>query len=207
MQKSSIVPCGAIVNQGLTMVQMSDQLTSSPAKVLIVPGLYGSGPEHWQSQWEKQNPEFVRVNQPDWNTPDCQDWIATLDAAIRKENDHVILVGHSLGSVAIVHWAKHYGRRITGALLVAPSDTDAVTFPEGTTGFSPAPTIPLPFPTIMIASTNDRYISFERVTELSKAWGSKLVSLGACGHISVADGFGPWPEGIQYIRELQAPTP
>lgn len=183
---------------------MSIQSTSSPAKVLIVPGLYGSGPEHWQSQWEKQNPEFVRVNQLDWNTPICHDWITTLDAAIKQESDHVILVGHSLGSVTIAHWANHYGRRIAGALLVAPSDTEAASFPEGTTGFSPIPTSPLPFPTIVIASTEDHYISFERVTKLAEAWGSKLVSLGPRGHISVADGFGPWPEGIQYITELQA---
>ena len=185
-------------------MQMSVQRTSSPAKVLIVPGLYGSGPEHWQSQWEKQNPEFVRVNQLDWDTPHCQDWIATLDAAIRNENDHVILVGHSLGSVTIAQWANRYGRRVVGALMVAPSDTEAATFPEGTTGFSPIPTGHLPFPSTVIASTEDPYISFERVTELSKVWGSKLVSLGARGHISVADGFGPWPEGLQYIAELQA---
>ncbi len=183
---------------------MSSQIISSPAKVLIVPGLYGSGPEHWQSQWEKQHPEFARVKQLDWNTPICHDWITSLDAAIQKENDHVILVGHSLGSVTIVHWASHYARRIVGALIVAPSDTEAVTFPEGTSGFSPIPTCPLPFPSTVIASTEDPYISLERVTRLSEAWGSNLIALGACGHISTADGFGPWPEGIQYISELQA---
>ena len=187
-------------------MQMPVQSTTSPAKVLIVPGLYGSGPEHWQSQWEKQHPEFVRVNQHDWNTPICHDWITVLDAAIRKENDHVILVGHSLGSVTTAHWANHYGRKIVGALIVAPSDTEAATFPEGTTGFSPIPTRRLPFPSTVIASTDDPYISLERVTELSEVWGSKLITLGACGHISVSNGFGPWPEGIQYITELQATT-
>ena len=185
-------------------LDMSAQITSSPAKVLIVPGLYGSGPEHWQSQWEKQHPEFVRVNQLDWNTPICHDWITSLDAAIRKENDHVILVGHSLGSVTIAHWASHYGRRIVGALMVAPSDAEAATFPEGTIGFSSIPTCRLPFPSTVIASTDDPYISLERVTSLSEAWGSNLIVLGAYGHISISDGFGPWPDGIQYITELQA---
>jgi len=175
----------------------------SLAKVLIVPGLYGSGPEHWQSQWEMQHPEFSRVEQLDWDTPHCQDWIATLDAAIRNESDNVILVGHSLGSIAIAHWGHHYGRRIAGALLVAPSDTEAETFPKGTTGFRPVPTGRLPFPSTVVASTEDPYISFERVTELAKAWGSNLVRLGAHGHISTADGFGPWPEGINYITDLQ----
>jgi predicted alpha/beta hydrolase family esterase len=186
---------------------MSAQITPLAAKVLIVPGLYGSGTEHWQSQWEVQYPEFVRVNQRDWNAPVCHDWVATLDAASRKENDNVILVGHSLGSVTIAHWASRYRRRIVGALLVAPSDTEAATFPKGTTGFRPIPTARLPFPSTVVASTEDPYISFDRVAELAGAWGSKLIVLGACGHISTPDGFGPWPAGIQYITELQTYLP
>ena len=182
---------------------MTTQIAFSPAKILIVPGLYGSGLEHWQSQWEKQHPEFSRVEQANWNTPVCDDWVGSLDAAVRNENDNVILVGHSLGSVLIVHWASRYGRRIVGALLVAPSDTEASSFPKSTTGFSTIPTCRLPFPSTVVASTDDPYISTERVTTLAEAWGSKAVSLGPHGHITVSDGFGPWPEGIQYIAELQ----
>jgi predicted alpha/beta hydrolase family esterase len=44
---------------------MLTQMTLSPAKVLVVPGLHGSAPEHWQSLWEKQHPEFRRVEQVD----------------------------------------------------------------------------------------------------------------------------------------------
>jgi predicted alpha/beta hydrolase family esterase len=173
-------------------------------RILTVPGLYGSGPEHWQSQWERQYPGVNRVEQVEWNTPDYRDWMTTLDAAVRNENDNVILVGHSLGSVTIVHWAMHYGRRIAGALLVAPSDTEASSFPEGTTGFRPIPTLRLPFSSIVVASTDDPFLSFERATELAEVWGSKLVSIGAKGHINVASGFGPWPEGLQYISELNS---
>lgn len=197
---TAISPC----SEGLYNKDVPTQTVSPSAKVLIVPGLYGSGPEHWQSHWERQHPEFRRVEQHDWNTPVCGDWVASLDAAIRESDDNVILVGHSLGSVTIAHWAYHYGRRIVGALLVAPSDTEAVTFPEGTTGFSPVPTCRFIFPSTVVASTEDPYIAFERVTQLAEAWGSNLIALGPHGHISTADGFGPWPEGIQYITEMQA---
>lgn len=169
-------------------------MVSPRPKILIVPGLYGSGAEHWQTQWENQHPEFSRVRPVDWNTP---------DAAVWNENDNVILVGHSLGSVMIVHWASRYGRRIVGALLVAPSDTETSSFPKGTAGFSPIPTCRLPFPSTVVASTDDPYISIERVTTLAETWGSDVVSLGPCGHISVADGFGPWPDGIRYIAAIQ----
>jgi uncharacterized protein len=183
---------------------MSTQTSALPAKVLIIPGLYGSGPEHWQSQWERQHPEFIRVEQKDWNTPVCDDWIAMMDAAIRQAGDDVILVGHSLGSVAIAHWACRFGRKIAGAVLVAPSDTEALTFPAGVTGFAPIPTGRFPFSSTVIASTEDPYMDLERVTRLAEAWGSDFVALGSHGHISTADGFGPWPEGLQYIAAMQA---
>jgi uncharacterized protein len=183
---------------------MSTKTVIPSAQILIVPGLYGSGPDHWQSQWEKQHPEFSRVEQDDWSTPACHDWVASLDAAIREAEDKVILVGHSLGSVTIAHWACRYGRKIVGALIVAPSDTEATTFPEGTSGFAPVPTCRFPFPSTVIASTEDPYMAVERVTRLSEAWGSNFITIGPHGHISTADGFGPWPEGLQYITEMQA---
>jgi predicted alpha/beta hydrolase family esterase len=185
---------------------MSQQDVVTTAKVLIVPGLYGSGPEHWQSEWEKVQPEFRRVEQVEWNGPSCDDWVRVLDAAILAEDDKVILVGHSLGSVTIAHWAFRYGRRIVGALLVAPSDTEAASFPAGTSGFAPIPTGRLPFPSIVVASTEDPYMSFERSKTLAEAWGSEFISIGAKGHISASDGFGPWPDGLRYIAELEKRT-
>jgi len=180
-------------------------LESAPrVNVLIVLGLYGSGPEHWQSQWEKTSSEFSRVHQQDWDTPICEEWLRSLDNTIRQWNDHVVLVGHSLGSVTIAHWAARFGRKIVGALLVAPSDTEAATFPQGTTGFAPIPKVAFPFPSIVIGSTDDPYITVERVEELSAAWRSRLIMLGEFGHISTADGFGPWPEGLQYVADLKA---
>lgn len=180
-------------------------LESAPrVNVLIIPGLYGSGPEHWQSQWEKTSPEFRRIHQQDWDMPVCEEWLRSLDNTVRQCNDHVVLVGHSLGSVTIAHWAARFERKVVGALLVAPSDTEAATFPQGTTGFAPIPKVAFPFPSIVIGSTDDPYITAERVQELSSAWGSHLIMLGNYGHISTADGFGLWPEGLRYVAELEA---
>jgi len=35
--------------------------------VLIHPGLNGSGPDHWHTHWEQAFPDFVRVQQADWD--------------------------------------------------------------------------------------------------------------------------------------------
>ena len=40
--------------------------------ILIVPGLRGSGPRHWQSWFEKRLPNCKRVMQQDWDKPDLR---------------------------------------------------------------------------------------------------------------------------------------
>lgn len=78
----------------------------APYSVLVVPGWQNSGPEHWQSQWQAQQPDWQRVMQRDWLTPQLADWVAALDAAIVAATQPVLLVAHSLGCVTVAHWAQ-----------------------------------------------------------------------------------------------------
>jgi hypothetical protein len=92
----------------------------------IVPGLGNSGPEHWQTYFERSGDYFKRINQQDWDAPKCEDWIETIDKALSDYDlSTVVLIGHSLGCSTIAHWATKYKRQIKGALLVAPSDLEA----------------------------------------------------------------------------------
>jgi predicted alpha/beta hydrolase family esterase len=170
--------------------------------VFIIPGLGNSGEGHWQTLWEKQF-NFTRIQQRDWETPRRTDWIDAMDKAIAPHDPaKVILVGHSLACAAIAFWSEQYKRKIKGALLVAPSDTEADTYPPGTSGFTPVPLAPLSFPSIVVASTNDYYVRFGRAQQFAKAWGSKLVDIGDAGHINVAAGFGAWEQGLGFLKEL-----
>jgi len=170
--------------------------------ILILPGLGNSGPEHWQSLWEKRF-GFIRIEQVDWETPVCADWIKTIQSYIDQHDPvDVILVGHSLACATIAYWAKEYNITIKGALLVAPSDTAADTFPTGTKGFSPVPLIKLPFKSITVASNNDFYVTTERAGLFADSWGSKLINIGDAGHINVVSGMGEWKEGLEYLIGL-----
>jgi predicted alpha/beta hydrolase family esterase len=51
------------------------------AIILTVPGLYNSGPQHWQTHWEKEF-GFFRIEQQNWETPVCSDWLQTIDTTI-----------------------------------------------------------------------------------------------------------------------------
>ena len=79
-------------------------MREEPGEVLLIPGLYGSGPEHWQSLWEREF-GFARLAQADWETPRCVDWVAALDEAVARGPQGVVLVAHSLGSILVAHWA------------------------------------------------------------------------------------------------------
>jgi predicted alpha/beta hydrolase family esterase len=177
----------------------------SVARVLLIPGLWNSGPENWQSYWQRGY-GFERVVQRDWETSDRHEWVETLQRAITASTQPVILVGHSLGCCLIAHWAATQRDETTpvrAALLVAPSDPEAPSYPSGTTGFAPMPLDPLPFPSIVAASSDDAYVSVDRAGQFARAWGAQLEMVGALGHINADSRLGLWPPGIALLKRLQ----
>ena len=175
---------------------------SIPTRVLLLPGLFDSGPEHWQSNWEHTDPSFVRVVQQDWETPIRADWVATLEAAVAASGSGVVLVAHSAACALVAFWARATSRTVRGALLVAPSDTEASSYPAGPTGWQPMPLARLPFPSIVVASSNDEYVTLDRARAFAEAWGSRFVHIGAAGHINGPSRLGPWNRGKALLADL-----
>lgn len=184
----------------------NDRLAPS-AHVLILPGIGNSGPAHWQSEWERMDPSMHRVMQREWDAPRCDEWVRTLDAAMASSSAPVVLVAHSSSCALVAHWVtqaahEHVGR-VTGALLVAPSDPTGPSYPIGPTGFAPVPLIALPFASIVVASDNDIYVTESQARAYAHAWGSRFVLLKGAGHINADGGLGQWPEGIALLNELR----
>lgn len=164
---------------------------------LIVPGLKSSGPTHWQSWFEQHIPGTVRVIQPDWNTPDLNVWSARVRRDITRTPGRLFIVAHSFGALAAAQAAYDHATRVAGALLVAPADPDK--FGVGAV----LPHAPLPFPTVVVGSTNDPWMALHRAAEWADRWGADFIDLGAAGHINAESGFGPWPEGLQILERLR----
>ncbi|ADE10341.1 RBBP9/YdeN family alpha/beta hydrolase [Sideroxydans lithotrophicus] len=174
------------------------------APVLILPGIGNSGPLHWQSLWERVHPEFVRVQQRDWDRPVCEEWVATLEAAVKQAGPQAILVAHSLGCLTVAHWASGPHSPAAAALLVAVPDPNGPNCPKGITGYSLTPTQLLPFPSTVVISADDPYGSAEHAERLARAWGSRVVHIGECGHINADSGLGEWREGYDLLEQLRA---
>ena len=145
--------------------------------------------------------------QDEWDAPVCESWIARLASALERAERPVVLAAHSAGCALVAHWVATSDRRkhfaVQGALLVAPSDPAGPNYPVGPVGFAPVPLIRLPFPAIVVASTNDPYVSLKRAREYATAWGAALVTLENAGHINVASGHGAWPDGFDLLSRLR----
>jgi hypothetical protein len=133
-------------------------------------------------------------------------WVARLDAAIRRTAQPAILVAHSMGCLAVAWWAAlsgaGYRSPVVGALLVAPADPDSVQACAAVRGFGPAPRLPLPFPSILVASRNDPWASFERSAAFARTWGCHLVDAGPAGHLNADSSLGDWALGMSLVERL-----
>jgi hypothetical protein len=184
--------------------------TDAAATVLVLPGLYDSGPAHWQSRWQAHATTLLveRVVQQDWAAPRCADWVARLTHVLSESTHDVVLVAHSSACAMVAHWAREAPQallmRVRGALLVAPSDPLAAVYPSGPTGFAPVPLHTLPFPSTVVASHTDEYVAFAQAEHYAAAWGSRLWDLGDAGHINAEAGYGAWPEGWRAVEEMAA---
>jgi predicted alpha/beta hydrolase family esterase len=176
------------------------------ARLVTVPGLHGSGAEHWQTWLERQFPGAARVEQDDWHVPDLEAWAARLVETLATLGDgpHV-LVAHSFGCLATLHLLQRAGQgahatvtqvspdaartvaRISQVLLVAPAEPARFgvvdRLPQGR----------LDTPACLVASDSDPWMSAPSARAWALRWGSDWINLGDAGHINISSGFGPFP--------------
>ena len=182
------------------------------ASILIIPGLRDDAPDHWQSLLATRMPQAETVPPMGRENLALDARVAAIEMAAQRIRAALILVAHSAGCIMAAHWARRTRCDIVGALLAAPPDLETP-MPQGyptleglrANGWLPVPREPLAFPSILAASENDPLGRIDRVLELGRAWGSRLVNLGAVGHLNPASGFGHWPQAEDFIAELARP--
>lgn len=169
--------------------------------VLLLPGYGDSGPAHWQSAWARAEPSFLRATLPRWDAPELEAWLVALDAEVRRCARPPVIAAHSLGCLLVAHHVAR-GGRLGGALLVAPPDPAAPTFPSAIVGFAEVPRVALAR-TILAASEDDPYASLAFSRRCAADWGSELVELGPLGHVNADSGLGDWPVGRALLDRLR----
>ena len=165
-----------------------------------MPGISNSGPGHWQTLWEARHPAVFRLQQRDWDRPDCDEWASALDEATRRIGEVPILVAHSLGCLVAARWAALAHRAVHGILLVAVPDPAGPNFPKEASGFSSVPDTLRGKRATVVSSSDDPYSSADFVERCVRLWGAEHVQLGPLGHINAESGLGDWPGGWAIVE-------
>lgn len=172
---------------------------------LTVPGLDNSGPHHWQTLWEEDLDDCMRVDLGMWSKPHRNTWVNKLNAAIAGAGRPVILIAHSLGCHAVSWWNQLEMAptgKVLGALLVAPPSLAGLQPESRLATFAPVARDRLRFPSILAASQNDHYASFGQSRKMARLWGSRFVDAGWLGHINADSGLAAWPFGRYLLDRL-----
>jgi uncharacterized protein len=177
-------------------------MKSSETDILVIAGYEGAGPAHWQTRMVSKLSTARLVQQPDWTYSSLSMAVAEVVQAVRDATRPVVFVAHSAGSSLVAHAAPSLAQlnvleRVKGAYLVAPPSSRALLELQAMDpAFGLVPRDPLPFPSVLVASSNDPFATLEESADLALAWGSQFTEAGDAGHINTASGHGPWPEGM-----------
>ncbi|WP_412705532.1 acetoin dehydrogenase E2 subunit dihydrolipoyllysine-residue acetyltransferase [Aeromonas rivipollensis] len=165
-------------------------------KILLVPGLHNSGPDHWQSRWHQQFPQWQRMLGLPWDKPDLTVWSAKLASKLRSRRSRVHLVAHSFGALTAIAAARLQPDKVSSILIVAPADPARFGIPDEALAGS------IKVSAQLIASRNDPWMSFERAEYWSRQWQVPLFDAGEVGHINAQSGHGEWSLGLNLLNTL-----
>jgi uncharacterized protein len=174
------------------------------ATVLIQAGWHDSGPQHWQTLWACAfGARARRIAHDDWHTPVRSRWIEEAQAALDAEPEHVLFVAHSLGCPLTAYLGQSTSAgKIAAAFLVAPADIEREEASIELQDFAPVPRERMPFPAMVVASSDDPYCRLERAREFADSWGAEFVNIGGAGHIAGPPHYGPWQAGLDLLAKL-----
>jgi predicted alpha/beta hydrolase family esterase len=169
---------------------------------LIIHGLGGSGPDHWQS-WLAQelierNYEVCYPTFSQFTSPNKQVWMEELNEALQTIplDSQLTVITHSLGCLLWLHYAASHPNRIAKkAILVAPPSPEIVI--SEAKSFFPVPVIENNLnraaqSTQFVHSSNDPYCSMKEAQNYLNLSHPSIV-LPNAGHINIQSGHGKWP--------------
>jgi predicted alpha/beta hydrolase family esterase len=154
--------------------QHASHALQSPA-ILAVPGDPFFGPA--RAIAERGGHSLVELGM--WDAPHRNTWVNKLNLAIHRAGKPVVLVADKFACLAAIWWAEYeqpsYGHPVIGALLISPPDVDRPGSDERLARFGACPRQALPFPTYLIAGSNESPELKHSYRRLSVEWGARYL--------------------------------
>jgi predicted alpha/beta hydrolase family esterase len=163
---------------------------------LILHGLEGSGPGHWQTwlaaRLRADNERVAYPDLPDAEMPSLHAWREALTGELDAlpEGESIVLC-HSLACLLYLHHVADGGAQADRVLLVAPPS-------EGADVPQIAAFFPVPLPTLqrgarLVCSDDDPYCPEGAATLYGAPLGIPVDIVPGGGHLNPDAGYGPWP--------------
>ncbi|MFI9006559.1 RBBP9/YdeN family alpha/beta hydrolase [Actinosynnema sp. NPDC053489] len=185
---------------------------------LILHGLGGSGPEHWQNWLAGELAHHGGVvDLPRFSSPDAPRLSAWLDelrshlAAMPASGERVV-VAHSLAALLWLHHAAgsfDESLRVDRVLLVAPPAPDFDGEPLIAEFLHPevGPTLArrAAVSTRLVAGEGDHYCTLAQAKELAEGLRVDLDVIVGGAHLNVDAGYGEWPAVLKWVRSGRVP--
>jgi predicted alpha/beta hydrolase family esterase len=180
---------------------------------LILHGLEGSGPDHWQSwlasRLRERGERVSYPHLPDPFDPHPSDWERALRAELSALDEPVVLC-HSLACLLWLRASAHPdGRLASRVLLVAPPWRDDLApvarFLEH--GARARDVSRAGAETLIVGSDDDPYCPPGAVATYGEPLGIPAHVIAGAGHINTDAGYGEWPEVEAWaLGEAQFPV-
>jgi uncharacterized protein len=175
---------------------------------LILHGLHGSGPGHWQTwlaaRLRADGERVAYPDLPDADAPSLTAWRGALDGELAAlPAGQVVVICHSLACLLWLHHVADGGAQAGRALLVAPP-SEASGLPEI------EPFFPVPLPKLaagarMVCADDDPYCPEGAASLYGKPLGIAFDVIAGGGHMTSDTGFGPWPAVESWCVEGDRP--
>ncbi|QQQ77633.1 alpha/beta hydrolase [Saccharothrix sp. 6-C] len=187
---------------------------------LILHGLGGSGPAHWQNWLAGElahhggSVDLPRFSSPD--EPELSAWLdelrSHLAAMPAADSTERVVVAHSL---AVLLWLHHAAGefdealRVDRVLLVAPPAPDFEGEPLISGFLHPVldPTVVrrAAVSTRLVAGEGDAYCTVPRAKEMAEALRVDLDVIVGGGHLNIDAGYGEWGAVLKWVRSGRTP--
>ncbi len=170
---------------------------------LFLHGVEGSGPEHWQrwlaNRLEEAGMEVRFPDFPEPDAPELEPWLEGLEPELSAlAGRRITVLCQSLGCALWLHRActEPASGPAERVLLVAPPSPGARG--DGRPGFFPVPLDPRAVSraagvTRVVCSDDDPHNPEGADSSWAAPLGVEAEVKPGAGHVTTADGFGPWP--------------
>lgn len=181
-------------------------------KVIIVHG-YDSSPNKKKYQLISQelnnlNIEHSTPSFPGEEHPHSQEWLEIIDKEVKSTNNPVVLVGHSLGTRAILLYLDKFNAKVDTVILIATFNNDIKENVDRADGnYTDFFEYPLDIKKIkklanrfiVVHSVDDSSINYQQALDISNDLDVKLITYEDADHFSGED---KAEENAKYFLEL-----